>query len=280
MRVRTKPFWCVLVIIVIVLNCLLRGHTAQNYVPLNSLTISNLYKKNSTSSTERPVEKLWWTDLQEKREEYKANRKKMREKLKQQQQKKPNNDRPTTLASSLLSNFVTEVPQPLSQGSTVAVKEMAQSVPYPSGTYFSILNQDLRMKLSISINMLGCRIHGTLFQTYQSDYSKGYQAFTVEKNNYAKARPNIYFVHNDHSETRNHENAKTSTINNHNHFKVYFEAGRILNNTENLANLCVCSDFYKLKTARDIFNRKPVETSKYHQHFFERTWGTIYESSF
>ena len=120
--------------LVIVLNCLLKGHSAQNYVPLNSLTISNLYKKNSTSSTERPAEKLWWTDLQEKREEYKANRKKMREKLKQQQLKQPsNNDRLTTLASSLLSNSVTEVPRLFSQGSTIAIKEMAQRVPLPSG---------------------------------------------------------------------------------------------------------------------------------------------------
>ena len=133
MRIRTKSFWWVLVL-VIVLNCLLKGHSAQNYVPLNSLTISNLYKKNSTSSTERPAEKLWWTDLQEKREEYKANRKKMREKLKQQQLKQPsNNDRLTTLASSLLSNSVTEVPRPFSQGSTMAIKEMVQRVPLPSG---------------------------------------------------------------------------------------------------------------------------------------------------
>lgn len=39
------------------------------YVPLNSLTISSLYQSNEDqTSTEKP----WWTDLQEKREQYKA----------------------------------------------------------------------------------------------------------------------------------------------------------------------------------------------------------------
>lgn len=39
------------------------------YVPLNSLTISSLYQSNDDqTSTEKP----WWTDLQEKREQYKA----------------------------------------------------------------------------------------------------------------------------------------------------------------------------------------------------------------
>lgn len=39
------------------------------YVPLNSLTISSLYaEKPGTSSTEKP----WWTDLQEKRQQFKA----------------------------------------------------------------------------------------------------------------------------------------------------------------------------------------------------------------
>ena len=41
------------------------------YVPLNSLTISSLYndpQQENQSTTEKP----WWTDLQEKREQFKA----------------------------------------------------------------------------------------------------------------------------------------------------------------------------------------------------------------
>ena len=84
------------------------GLFGNDYVPLNSLTLSSLYK-DKTSSTKRPVpDKTWWTDLQEKREEYKAKR----QKLKLQLQKQPSAAAgdadlrvpPTPLKSSLLGN--------------------------------------------------------------------------------------------------------------------------------------------------------------------------------
>ena len=77
-------------------------------MPLNSLTLSSLYK-DKTPSTKRPVpDKTWWTDLQEKRQEYKEKR----QKLKLQLQKQPSADTgdsdiripPTPLKSSLLGN--------------------------------------------------------------------------------------------------------------------------------------------------------------------------------
>ena len=42
------------------------------YVPLNSLTISSLYQDKSRQENQSTTEKPWWTDLQEKREQFKA----------------------------------------------------------------------------------------------------------------------------------------------------------------------------------------------------------------
>ena len=111
---RTPVCSKVLVVQVIILKASLfpLGHLGDDYVPLNSLTLSSLYKDKTTSSsssTKRPVpDKTWWTDLQEKRQEYKAKR----QKLKLQLQKQPSADTgdsdiripPTPLKSSLLGN--------------------------------------------------------------------------------------------------------------------------------------------------------------------------------
>ena len=49
---------------------------AQNYVPLNSLTISSLYTEAEAEAADKTsTEKPWWTDLQEQREMYKATKK-------------------------------------------------------------------------------------------------------------------------------------------------------------------------------------------------------------
>ena len=114
---RTPVCSKVLVVQVIILKASLfpLGLLGDDYVPLNSLTLSSLYKdkttssSSSSSSTKRPVpDKTWWTDLQEKRQEYKAKR----QKLKLQLQKQPSADTgdsdiripPTPLKSSLLGN--------------------------------------------------------------------------------------------------------------------------------------------------------------------------------
>ena len=81
----------------------------NDYVPLNSLTLSSLYK-DKTPSTKRPVpDKTWWTDLQEKREEYKAKRQKL--KLQLQKQPSAGGDAdlrvpPIPLKSTLLGNVI------------------------------------------------------------------------------------------------------------------------------------------------------------------------------
>ena len=83
------------------------GLFGNDYVPLNSLTLSSLYK-DKTPSTKRPVpDKTWWTDLQEKREEYKAKRQKL--KLQLQKQPSAGGDAdlrvpPIPLKSTLLGN--------------------------------------------------------------------------------------------------------------------------------------------------------------------------------
>ena len=113
---RTPVCSKVIVVQVIILKASLfpLGLLGDDYVPLNSLTLSSLYKdkttsSSSSSSTKRPVpDKTWWTDLQEKRQEYKAKR----QKLKLQLQKQPSTDTgdsdiripPTPLKSSLLGN--------------------------------------------------------------------------------------------------------------------------------------------------------------------------------
>ena len=114
---RTPVCSKVIVVQVIILKASLfpLGLLGDDYVPLNSLTLSSLYKdkttssSSSSSSTKRPVpDKTWWTDLQEKRQEYKAKR----QKLKLQLQKQPSADTgdsdiripPTPLKSSLLGN--------------------------------------------------------------------------------------------------------------------------------------------------------------------------------
>ena len=113
---RTPVCSKVIVVQVIILKASLfpLGLLGDDYVPLNSLTLSSLYKDKTTSSsssTKRPVpDKTWWTDLQEKRQEYKAKR----QKLKLQLQKQPSADTgdsdiripPTPLKSSLLGNAI------------------------------------------------------------------------------------------------------------------------------------------------------------------------------
>ena len=97
-----------------------------DYVPLNSLTLTKLYQNNESSESSESTEKTWWTDLQEKREEYKAKRKKMKEQFKQN----------GSLASTLLSDSVSEVPIPFKSQSTTTIsnEELVQNVPFPSGT--------------------------------------------------------------------------------------------------------------------------------------------------
>ena len=117
---------------------------AQEYVPLNSLTISSLYKEPEDESL-TSTEKAWWTDLQEQREIYKAS--KLRE-----QQLKINNGKiipmklnaAMTTASQGNQAEATEFPMPLEQGT----EKKPNDVVFPQGmqthqirtSYFFIKN--------------------------------------------------------------------------------------------------------------------------------------------
>ena len=105
----------------------------QEYVPLNSLTISSLYKESDDESL-TSTEKAWWTDLQEQREIYKAG--KLRE-----QQLQINNGKIIPMKLNILSTTikpsqVEELPKPLEQGT----ETKPDDVTFPQG---SILSQNI-----------------------------------------------------------------------------------------------------------------------------------------
>ena len=107
----------------------------QEYVPLNSLTISSLYQESEEESL-TSTEKAWWTDLQEQREIYKAG--KLRE-----QQLQINNGKIIPMKINILSGTTTsrtsqveELPKPLEQGTETKPDE----VIFPQG---SILFQSI-----------------------------------------------------------------------------------------------------------------------------------------
>ena len=106
----------------------------QEYVPLNSLTISSLYQESEEESL-TSTEKAWWTDLQEQREIYKAG--KLRE-----QQLQINNGKIIPMKINILSSTTSttsqdeELPKPLEQGTETKPDE----VIFPQG---SILFQSI-----------------------------------------------------------------------------------------------------------------------------------------
>ncbi len=80
----------------------------SDYVPLNSLTISSLYsEKKQESVTEKP----WWTDLQEKRQQYKAA--KIRA-----QQLQFDNGKIINLKPATQDESITEFPRPIEPRTT------------------------------------------------------------------------------------------------------------------------------------------------------------------
>ena len=105
---------------------------AQDYVPLNSLTISSLYTDNEAAAAaadKTSTEKPWWTDLQEQREMYKATKKR-------EQNMKVNNGKiipmkqvqPVTTRST--NEIASELPRPMiaKQGT-----ETKPDIPFPQG---------------------------------------------------------------------------------------------------------------------------------------------------
>ena len=100
----------------------------QEYVPLNSLTISSLYQESEEESL-TSTEKAWWTDLQEQREIYKAG--KLRE-----QQLQINNGKIIPMKINILSSTTSttsqdeELPKPLEQGTETKPDE----VIFPQGS--------------------------------------------------------------------------------------------------------------------------------------------------
>ena len=101
-------------------------------MPLNSLTISSLYKESDDESL-TSTEKAWWTDLQEQREIYKAG--KLRE-----QQLQINNGKIIPMKLNILSTTikpsqVEELPKPLEQGT----ETKPDDVTFPQG----ILSQNI-----------------------------------------------------------------------------------------------------------------------------------------
>jgi len=107
--------WSSLAWTVILLSVLLIIVADSEYVPLNSLTIASLYKEKPGKNAHG---NHWWTDLQQKRQEYKRNKIAFVQNVPQGLEVPPPEE---------------EFPRPISAEAGINNRQSGQEIPFPPG---------------------------------------------------------------------------------------------------------------------------------------------------